>query len=502
MAADQTSATNDTGYASDVCDYSVAPKKKDSPTMRGIAQIKLDDSYVQQKRPVSMVSPSIKPMSPSLESSLCDRRQQLIQHRAKTFMGDNGNKNAYDNNSSASFINSSFNNNNNYNNNSSYNPASLTNRSDFISGFTSAAAIIEAPKSTAAHLPYFCSQPVQPYQPEYQNDFYGDYQRPHHQHQHELTLTMLETYAVNNPAYIPPTNHRALPFEAYSDHFDPVYFQANENENENETTQMIREVELTENRTRTPSRNSKSNSGVRAKIARRKLMRQANSVDSAATTHGMSDPDGSEAYDEEDSVEEKQDSEPMNDFQSLKPKAVSTLSVDETPLSGDCTPETARKNWNFRFANIKQSFAASEEDIAAKSRSPSLHHVASEAEERGRNKFKSISPTKRGSFSTEYSSPSSERAQSKEDKNKLNAAMTASSKVANADSGSLGQLGGKRFAQDMFAQSKSKQPTPVRETLTSGRLSKSVPREAYDDNRAEVLGLVKSSGGEGQGPIL
>ena len=70
--------------------------------MRGVAQIKLDDSYVQQKRPVSMVSPSIKPMSPFLESSLCDRRQQVIQHRAKAFMGDVGygssNKNAYDNN--------------------------------------------------------------------------------------------------------------------------------------------------------------------------------------------------------------------------------------------------------------------------------------------------------------------------------------------------------------------------------------------------------------------
>jgi hypothetical protein len=85
-----------------------------------------------------------------------------------------------------------------------------------------------------------------------------------------------------------------------------------------------------------------------------------------------------------------------------------------------------RKNWNFRFANIKQSFnAASEEDLAAKSRSPSLHHAASEAEDRGRNKFKSTSPTKRGSFSSDYPSSGSERAPSKEDKNRLNAAMTA-----------------------------------------------------------------------------
>jgi hypothetical protein len=46
--------------------------------------------------------------------------------------------------------------------------------------------------------------------------------------------------------------------------------------------------------------------------------------------------------DEEDSVEEKQDSEPIHDVQSIKPKTVSTLSSAEAPASGDWTPETAR----------------------------------------------------------------------------------------------------------------------------------------------------------------
>jgi hypothetical protein len=46
---------------------------------------------------------------------------------------------------------------------------------------------------------------------------------------------------------------------------------------------------------------------------------------------------------------------------------------------------------------------------------------------------------------------------------------------------------------DLYSQSKSKQPTPIRETLISGRMSKSVPREAYDDHRAEVLGFVRSA---------
>jgi hypothetical protein len=72
--------------------------------------------------------------------------------------------------------------------------------------------------------------------------------------------------------------------------------------------------------------------------------------------------------------------------------------------------------------------------------------------------------------------------------------MTASSKGYNSETGTtVGQLGAKRSIPDLYAQSKSKQPTPVRETMNSGRLSKSVPREAYDDHRAEVLGFVKST---------
>jgi hypothetical protein len=207
----------------------VPSKKKGSPAGRGVGQIKLDDSYVQQKRPVSMVSPSLKPVSPSLESSLCDRRQQLIQHRAKTFMGDSNSNNryGYDNNR---FINSSNNNNNNR-----FSPASLTTRPDFISGFTSAAAIVEAPKS--ARLPYFCSQPALPVQPDYQNDYYCDPRQP------DLSLTLFETYAVNNPAYVPPTNP-SYSNEYYSDPYAPIYFQATDRPNQepevNETRHRCR----------------------------------------------------------------------------------------------------------------------------------------------------------------------------------------------------------------------------------------------------------------------
>ena len=60
------------------------------------------------------------------------------------------------------------------------------------------------------------------------------------------------------------------------------------------------------------------------------------------------------------------------------------------------TPETARKNWNSRFSNIKNSFsAASEEELnILKSRSPSINRSAAEPppqadpNERGRSKVK------------------------------------------------------------------------------------------------------------------
>ena len=104
-----------------------------------------------------------------------------------------------------------------------------------------------------------------------------------------------------------------------------------------------------------------TSTGVRAKIARRKRMKDANALDNILGS--LSDQEatsGAECYDEDDSVEEKQDSEPMNDWQSKKTK--SPLQVNhETPRNSlmppDMTPETARKNWNSRLAR-KLSFMA------------------------------------------------------------------------------------------------------------------------------------------------
>ena len=178
-------------------------------------------------------------------------------------------------------------------------------------------------------------------------------------------------------------------------------------------------------------------------------MKDANALDNI---HGsLSDQEGTsgpEGYDEEDSVEEKQDSEPMNDWESTKvksphttmptPPAVATTGNISGPDA--MTPETARKNWNSRFSNIKHTFdTASEEDLSSKSRSPSIHKQdpgplqppppVPQPVDRSRpiNKESSRSPMPRPYGSSQMSqgsiSPSPqrfERPQSKEDKEKQN----------------------------------------------------------------------------------
>ena len=125
-------------------------------------------------------------------------------------------------------------------------------------------------------------------------------------------------------------------------------------------------------------KNSKmtSSSGVRAKIARRQRMRQANSIDNP---HGSlsdqemnsddNDDDNDDEEEEEISIEEKQDSEPINE-KTLKAKRAKEAS------SQQLTPESARKkNWNTRFANIKHSFEDVSEDDPSNSRSPSMNRT-------------------------------------------------------------------------------------------------------------------------------
>ena len=340
------------------------------------------------------------------------------------------------------------------------------------------------------------------------------------------------------------------------------------------------------------SHSKSSTSGVQAKIARRKMMRQANAID-APPPHLCSDQEIN-TNDEDDSVEEKQDSEPIFDAHSKKSLITSPqhdlknqvdgrfsnkstlqnngeVHLQQTPPSvpkgtHELTPEMGKNtNWTSRFSNIKNSFA-SEEDLS-KSRSPSINRSNPPTDEeqpkdRGRSKNKSASPKSpkepiidntniAADLSTNDQkriSQLKERPPSKEDKNKLNT-ITASGNSNNVNNDnynngnniniSIGatplkttnayhsdtietkppaqpnllsprpqpkhQTGVKKHSapasltvnqQAQQQLPKSKQPTPNREpTLSSGRVSKSLPREgrSYNDqSRAEVLGFVRS----------
>jgi hypothetical protein len=80
-----------------------------------------------------------------------------------------------------------------------------------VSGFTSAAAIVELPRGAR---PYLYSQPTPPLRPDAADGHDLDGEPP------ALSLTLLDTYAVNNPAYIPPRPFQARAFA------DGLYFQA------------------------------------------------------------------------------------------------------------------------------------------------------------------------------------------------------------------------------------------------------------------------------------
>ena len=225
------------------------------------------------------------------------------------------------------------------------------------------------------------------------------------------------------------------------------------------------------------SHSKSSTSGVQAKIARRKMMRQANAID-APPPHLSSDQEIN-TNDEDDSVEEKQDSEPINDVDSKKNVGISPFQArqnqveiasdtiiahnnieDDSKASSqsksiqsisthELTPEIGKNtNWTSRFSNIKNSFA-SEEDLS-KSRSPSINRSApttdeEQSKDRGRPKTKSSSPrssigptldnqpTTDNSIISEQARISQlrERPPSKEDKNKQNI-ITASATNNNA----------------------------------------------------------------------
>jgi len=570
------------GYASDVCDYNMTSQQQQQQSHsssvssnkqhRAAMQIQTDTSYVHSgvgvARPVSLVSrgfAALKPMSPSIESSLCSRRQKLIQKRAQVFK-------------------------------SMENLASIDKQEVVTSQANRGCSHRRDEEGETNNIT---------------DDANGDDDDDDDDDDNSLSFS--------NPLYVPPLCRTQLQADESG---DPIVVKINDEEkvvtdlvddataqagNSSDMPQrrLSHQSSLEDDNSQRSSRSlnaasmrdqrrskSGSTSGVRAKIARRKLMRQANALDvpPQQQPHGsLSDQEqASENNDDDDfSIEEKHDSEPMDDADSSKHKdkkssldvrqAINASGSDSQMASSSVmTPETARKNWNSRFSNIKNSFsAASEEELSImKSRSPSINRTlplpppqqqplpsaaavisqqpyqvgeivaaaAVEGEEgesmRGRSKVKTNLSGSPNTTRREIQAPNAERTKtpgagggerppSKEDKNKFNNANRAAAAAAAAGSHSRGgylsdsgpaataaaavaseaaarAVEKKNSLPAMTSQPKSKQPTPNRDPAAamaaSGRVSKSLPREAFNEqSRAEVLGLVRAERDPGGG---
>ena len=135
-------------------------------------------------------------------------------------------------------------------------------------------------------------------------------------------------------------------------------------------------------------KSSGGKSAIKNKIQMRKMMKEANKMEGPSGVLSDGDHDNGQ-----DSVEEKQDSEPMvdeeirNSNKTLRPEDVGGAQL---------TPETERRmrDWNSRFSNLKHSFDPSSDREEDPSRSPSTQRHCEAGQEaeaggsRGRSRFK------------------------------------------------------------------------------------------------------------------
>ena len=571
------------GYVSDVCDYNVRygsdlkSKKNDSLTRKdkvdpeskeeaGVIHGKLslsiapedstikvdhssrvfqqDDSYVHSHaRNSPVVSASLKPLSPSLESSLHDRRTQLIQRRLSVFH-NNLAKGLAD---STTLIHPNFDN-----------------------------TAINNPVYVPHQHPGVPHHAVLTNHSLFQNPAVSDLDQRSMSSDNNMSAAHTGVYNIVKPF---PNNNAKKPSE---DEHDP---------------RLSRQSSVEDGKTKRKTSGGKS-SAIKTKIQMRKMMKEANKLE--IPTGVLSDPDPDNEHDR-DSVEEKQDSEHILDEESINSnKKFSNLfgpGVQNLNVS-QLTPETARrmKDWNSRFSNLKHSFDPTSDKEDDPSRSPSMqrHAVESsdEQENRGRSRFKDKSlmgPRSKSAHSNLNNTNSkstkpqivvdnastSDYPQSKDDKNKNNTmiAKRASSMTENIPtsakekspsvrrvddtddeymqylnsvdryrqnnpnpkpfrpvtartdaianplrkmSDGQGQASVSSSApapvrQQSFSftpQAKSKQTTPVRENTEVGaRISRSVPKEVIrkskeqtlkEETQAEILGLVKTNKETGQ----
>ena len=338
-----------------------------------------DDSYVRKSdEHPTVVSPSTRPLSLSLTSSLNDRRTQIIQRRASVF----GTPPPFD-------------------------------------------TLTHADLSHATQNPAYVPKPLlSPPQTPFGKK-----------------ASLLQTLAVSAESeervvtpLSPPSQARLQQQQSL---VPPFPSRNSERRDDASDSQLSRQSSVDEG----PGMDSKSkrkvsggkSSAIKNKIQMRKMIKEANKMEIPSGV--LSDPDNEV---DNDSVEEKQDSEPIHDFErSVNNKKLTKLTSegDQLQSMSQLTPETARrmKDWNSRFSNLKQSFDPGSDKEEDPSRSPSMQrHTVGESSDgddvRGRGRFKDKGPMGQRSKSAHGGVRSNvgpavvveEYMQTKDDKNKNN----------------------------------------------------------------------------------
>ena len=348
-----------------------------------------DTSYVKTG-PTPVVSPSLHPLSPSLSSSLTDRRSKIIQRRASVFSTPPPTPPNY--------------------------PQLDLTHADLSQATHNPAYVPLDPTPSAApdHVP--SSPPI----PSPYSSCNG-------------LISPLQTLAVSSEAgglkTPEPFQKLTSPFPGRGDISDGRL-----------SRQSSVEQSDMEGKAKRKTSGGKS-SAIKNKIQMRKMIKEANKMEIVSGV--LSDPDNEV---DNDSVEEKQDSEPIDDFERsasskkltsplVQPHPQQLYGVGAPPPSiSQLTPETARrmKDWNSRFSNLKHSFdpGSGGEEAPDPSRSPSTqrHQIESsdgEDPNRGRGRFRDRGTMGPRSKSAHVSNTGpkvvvEEYLQTKEDKNKNN----------------------------------------------------------------------------------
>jgi len=256
------------------------------------------------------------------------------------------------------------------------------------------------------------------------------------------------------------------PAHSRSFHHQQQQQQYSEDEPDSQMSRQSSVEEGGSGRARRRSSGGKS-SAIKSRIQMRRMMKEANRLEVPAGSH-LSDAE-QDTNEDVESVEEKQDSESVLDDEirnSKKKKygvggnfAADVNTGNKQTATAQLTPETARRmrDWNSRFYNLKNSFDTTSDKEEDASRSPSVHRQlpdllqhqddsggrpAMDGGDRGRARFKDKGPggqkraqsahgsllsrTGGGGLNSRPNimvdqSPSLERPQSKDDKNKNNA---------------------------------------------------------------------------------